>query len=239
MMTKTLTADAAPRHTVARTYLDPRSMSFQFRQGRFVHIEALIKAIVAKKGSCRIIDIGGTEYYWEIAGDLINRAPVDIDLVNLEAVPVTKPRLRSLAGDATRLDDLADNSYDLVHSNSVIEHVGDWDAMVRMAANVRRLAPSYYLQTPNFWFPYEPHFRFPVFHWLPEQVRCRLLMHLNLGFGGRRASVDAAMRGLQSARMIDRLQVATLFPDAEIKRERAFGMTKSFMAIRRGANAAV
>lgn len=237
MVTKVFTEDVAPRHTVARTYLDPRSLSFRFRKTRFVHVEALVNGIVARKGACRILDIGGTEYYWEIAGNFLERAPVEIDLINLEPVRTTKPRVRSLAGDATRLDD-ADNSYDLVHSNSVIEHVGDWDAMVRMAANVRRLAPSYYLQTPNFWFPYEPHFRFPMFHWLPEQVRCRLLMHLNLGFGGRRHSVDAAMRGVQSARMLDRMQVATLFPDAEIRHERVLGLTKSFMAIRRGANAA-
>ena len=104
-----------------------------------------------------------------------------------------------------------------------------------MAARVRRLAPAYYLQTPNFWFPYEPHFRMLGFHWLPQQVQYRLLLSCNLGFGGRRHSVDAAMRAVQSTSMIDRRQLATLFPDARIEREHFIGLSKSLMAIREPA----
>ena len=104
--------------------------------------------------------------------------------------------------------------------------------MTRMAHNVRRLAPIYFVQTPNFWFPYEPHFRFPCFHWLPEQVRAELLLRLNLGFGGRRKTYDAAMRGVQSAALLSSRQLRELFPDAELVKERAFGLSKSFMAIR-------
>lgn len=234
-MTRTPALDAvrpAPAHTVETTYLDPRSRSFQFRQRRFAAVRALIDDIVARKGRCRIADIGGTDYYWRIADDLLETAPVEIDLYNLQAKPLSAGKVRSLVGDATRLDHVADDAYDLVHSNSVIEHVGGWSDMVAMAGHVRRIAPAYYVQTPNFWFPYEPHFRAPIFHWLPEQVRARLLMRFNLGFGGRRETLDAAMRGVQSARMIDRAQIAALFPDAEIRNERFCGLTKSLMAVR-------
>ncbi len=141
-------------------------------------------------------------------------------------------KFKSLAADATDLSGFADNSFDIVHSNSVIEHVGNWDRMCRMAGHVRRLAPVYFLQTPSFWFPYEPHFRFPGFHWLPEQARAHLLMRFNLGFGGKRATYDAAMRGVQSAYLLSERQMRVLFPDAEIMKERAFGLTKSFMAVR-------
>lgn len=222
----------APRHTVEATYLDPASASFRFRQRRFGLVRAMIDDIVARKGSCRIADIGGTDYYWRVAGNLLETAPVEIDLYNLEAKPVSGDKVRSLVGDATRLEHITDDAYDLVHSNSVIEHVGSWSDMVAMAGHVRRIAPAYYVQTPNFWFPYEPHFRAPVFHWLPEQVRARLLLRFNLGFGGRRSTLDAAMRAVQSARMLDRAQVEALFPDAEIRRERVLGLTKSLMAIR-------
>lgn len=223
---------ARPRHTIAEAYGNARSLAFQFRLKRFEHIRPMIEAAIARKGYCRIADVGGTAYYWSIFGDFVARNPVEIHLYNLEQVPTDNPKILTFKGDATRLDQIADNAYDFVHANSVIEHVGNWDAMSRMAGHIRRLAPAYYVQTPNFWFPYEPHFRAPLFHWLPEQVRARLLMRYNLGFGGRRTSLDAAMRGVQSAVLLDRRQMRELFPDADIRNERVFGLTKSLMAVR-------
>jgi hypothetical protein len=226
------TAAQAPRYSIANTYGDSRAASFRYRMRRFEHLKPLIERIIAEKGRCRIADIGGTEYYWAIFGSFVEDHPIEIDLINLNPQKVTKAAFRSIAGDATSLTDMADDAYDLVHSNSVIEHVGNWDKMRAFAANVRRLAPVYFVQTPNFWFPYEPHFRAPFFHWLPEPVRCTLLMKLNLGFGGQRVTIHSAMRGLQSVNIIGKSQLQALFPDACIIHERAFGLTKSFMAVR-------
>ena len=206
-------------HTIEETYVEKKSLPFRFREKRFSHIQPLIESVIAKKGSCRIADIGGTAYYWKIAEDFVNRNPVEIDLINLSHVEVSNPKFKSLTGNACALEDIADNAYDLVHSNSVVEHVGNWDQMTRMAA--------------NFWFPFEPHFRAPFFHWLPEQLRAELLMRFNLGFGGKRIDLDAAMRGLQSATLISAAQMQYLFPDAKILRERAYGLPKSLMAVRR------
>ncbi len=225
-------ATPQPRHTVAATYGNANSLPFQFRRKRFAHIQPLIEAAIARHGSARIADIGGTAYYWDIFGDYVATRPIEIHLYNLEVAPTNNPKIKSFKADATRLDAIDDNAYDIVHTNSVIEHVGNWDAMSRMAGHIRRIAPAYYVQTPNFWFPYEPHFRTPLFHWLPEPVRARLLMRFNLGFGGRRTSFDAAMRGVQSAVLIDRRQLRELFPDAGIRGERVAGLTKSLMAIR-------
>jgi len=91
---------------------------------------------------------------------------------------------------------------------------------------------SYYVQTPNFWFPYEPHFRVPFFHWLPEQVRVRLLMRFSLGYFRKADSIDKAMSNVESVRLIDRKQLAELFPDATIRAERICGFSKSIIAIR-------
>lgn len=221
-----------PRHSVANTYLNQKSLAFQARQRRFRIVRQMIEDVIAKKGSCRIADVGGTEYYWQISDGFVEQAPVEITLINLEAAPTKGNRFQSIAGDATDLSGIDDNAFDFVHSNSVIEHVGNWDQMSKMAANVRRLAPSYYVQTPNFWFPYEPHFRCPFFHYLPEQVRAKLLMTFNLGFGGRRETLDEAMRAVQSAVLLDAKQMQVLFPDAEMKRERIAFLTKSLMMMK-------
>lgn len=220
-------------HTVAKTYVEKTSLPYKFREKRFAHIRPLIERVIREKGSCRIADIGGTAYYWKIAEEFVAANPIEIHLFNLSHVDVPNAKFKSFIADACAMDDHADMSFDVVHSNSVIEHVGNWDNMSRMAFHVRRLAPVYYVQTPNFAFPFEPHFRFPFFHWLPEQVRAELLMRCNLGFGGKRASYDAAMRGVQSAYLLNVRQFQVLFPDAEIVKERAYGLPKSLMAIRR------
>lgn len=219
--------------TVADVYENGQSFSFRARQKRFAHIRGMIEQIIAHKGRCRIADIGGTQYYWRIAGDFLPRPDVEIHLINLEHTAAGQGFVAH-AGDACDLQNLDDNSFDLVHSNSVIEHVGSWEQMSEMARNVRRLAPAYYLQTPNFWFPIEPHFRVPFFHCLPEQLRYRILMHFNCGFGGRRETVSDAVRAVQSANLIEARQMRELFPDAEIVRERFGPFTKSLMAIRTG-----
>lgn len=225
-------SETGARFTVENTYLNTSSFSFRARQRRFRLIQPLIEKIIAEKGHCRIADIGGTEYYWEIARDFLASQPVEIHLMNLEKAPVRGAKFTSHAANACDLSAFADNSFDMVHSNSVIEHVGRWGAQVAMAREVARLAPVYYVQTPNFWFPLEPHFRFPAFQFLPEQIRYRLLMWFNLGFGGRRETLDEAIRAVQSAELLEMAQMKVLFPDARFERERIAFLTKSLIAIR-------
>lgn len=226
--------DARARALVARAYGGVDGLSRRFRKSRLRRIIAIIDRIIAEKGDCRIADLGGTRYYWDIVAEEIAARPVEILLVNPKEPQAAHGKFSWRAGDAADLSDFGDRSFDLVHSNSVIEHVGDWPRMCAMAANVRRLAERYYVQTPSFWFPYEPHFRAPFFHWLPEQVRYRLVMAFALGFADAKSNVGDAMARVQSARLLDRGQVAALFPDAQIISERACGLTKSLIAVRGG-----
>jgi hypothetical protein len=206
-------------------------LSRHFRHKRFRRIAELVDGIVAERGRCRIVDLGGTPQYWERARKFLEGLPIEITIVNVthDRIPA---EFNCIEGDATDLSGVHDMTFDFAHSNSVIEHVGDWAKMQAFAANVRRLAPSYYVQTPNFWFPYEPHFRAPFFHWLPEQLRYRLVMRFALGFSEAKKTVDGAMRRIQSARLLDRMQLRALFPDARIEREAVLGLTKSLIAVR-------
>src|SRR3546814_16674722 len=74
--------------------------------------------------------------------------------------------------------------------------------MKMMAAEVRRLAPVYYLQTPDFAFPLEPHFRTVAFHWLPEQARAALIQRRGFGFRKKAASVEEAVTNIQSVNLL-------------------------------------
>jgi hypothetical protein len=205
-----------------------RAGSQSLRQRRSWLIKSLIRKIYEEKGSCRILDLGGKAAYWSAVGrKYLYDHGAQITLLNLEAEEVRPdPLFHSLGGDACATG-FPDNAFDLVHSNSTIEHVGDWERMVAFAAETRRLAPAYYLQTPYVWFPVEPHFRLPIIHWLPEQVRARILLKR-----GGHDNFATAMERVQSARLLDRRQTKTLFPDAELVSERFYGLTKSIMAYR-------
>ncbi len=220
-----------------QNYDDPNSLASRFRRARARHVVGLIEAIAARGRGCRILDLGGRALYWNslFDRDFLELSGAKITLVNLEPLKSDGDAMFVEApGDATALSQYADNSFDLVHSNSVIEHVGDWGQMEAFARETRRLAPSYYVQTPNHGFPIEPHFSAPFFHWRSEQARARALMARRHGFCERAQDMGEAMRMVQHARLLDRGQFRFLFPDAAYPDERVLGLTKSLIAVRAG-----
>lgn len=214
---------------------DPNSLVSRLRRARARRIVELIETIHAEKGAVRIIDLGGEPNYWNLfERDFLDRCKVHVTLVNPGGFDAVDGGLfTAVDGDACALPQYADNSFDMVHSNSVIEHVGDWVRMEAFAAESRRLAPRYYVQVPYFWFPVEPHFSSLFFHWRSEQSRARALMKRPHGFSQKAADVGAAMRDVQHARLLDKTQFRFLYPDAEHHDEVVLGLTKSLIAIRR------
>jgi SAM-dependent methyltransferase len=82
------------------------------------------------------------------------------------------PRIAYAQGDACALP-FEDGTFDVVHSNAVIEHVGGrarQEAFVREALRVGRRV---FVTTPNRWFPVEVHTALPFVHWLPDRVSAR------------------------------------------------------------------
>lgn len=209
-----------------------RAASSSFRLARFSLFVDLLSKIPPMDRPLRILDVGGVESYWSDKRQLISR-PIDVTLINLDCEPATTPNFRSIRGNGCHMPELSDDSFDVVHSNSVIEHVGQWSSMMSMANEIRRVAPSYFVQTPYFWFPIEPHARTPFLHWLPESLGFRLVMARKCGpYWTKAATVDDAMRTIQSSQLLDKAMFSALFPDAKIIPERVLGMTKSLMAIR-------
>ncbi len=209
---------------------DPNSLVMRLRKRRSLHIKALIDRTYAEKGSCHILDLGGAARYWAIFDrDYLLARNCRVLVVNLYEHGENDEIFTFAHGDATNLSEYADRSFDLVHANSVVEHMGSWVAMEAFAREVRRLAARYYVQTPNFWFPLEPHFRMPFVHWLPFPVALHALK-----WKSRKKNPDLGevARWLENNRTLNRAQLRFLFPDARIRTEWLMLMPKSLMAIR-------
>ena len=90
-----------------------------------------------------------------------------VDLVERPGYP--GPFVRA---DATAGLPFAEREFDLVYCSSVIEHVPP-ALREAFAAELRRVARGWFVQTPAFSFPIEPHSLLPLAHWLPISVRER------------------------------------------------------------------
>jgi hypothetical protein len=218
-----------------------RSVTFRLRQKRGRKIMDLIEKVFRKRRKVDIVDVGGTREYWKIIPmDYLIRRNVRITLVNIspaENSPDDRDSVFSyVRGDGCRLTDIADNQFDIAHSNSVIEHVGNWGKMVEFAGEIRRIAGAYYVQTPNYYFPIEPHFLFPFFHWLPLFVQLRLTMRFQLGCFPKASGEDEARGYVEMCRLLTKRKLLRLFPDAALHKERMFFMVKSFILIRNNAD---
>src|SRR5207237_4103979 len=117
----------------------------------------------------------------------------------------------------------------IAFSNSVIEHVGDWSAQSAMAKEIQRVSKAYWVQTPNRYFPLEPHFLFPGFQFLPRAVRRWLAGWWP--FGWLRPGLPETLEECDRIRLLSAQEMRKLFPDGELVREGLFGLTKSLVVL--------
>lgn len=197
------------------------------RRRRF---ELFLSLLATVKGHVEILDIGGTQQFWDLMlGD--NPADLRVTLLNIEHQTVSSSRFVSTVGDARAMTRLADAGFDVVFSNSVIEHVGSYDDQRRMADEVRRVGRRLFIQTPNKRFPLEPHFLFPFFQYLPVGTRAWLVNRFDVGWYKRIPDSVAARAEVESIQLLTREKFGALFPGARIYEEKFAGLTKSFVAI--------
>lgn len=206
---------------------NPHSLATYFRRKRANVLREFMKSI---EKPCRILDVGGTESFWINSG-LLPMPEVSITLLNITVEPVTKPEIVSVAGSGCDLTRWSDKEFDLVFSNSVIEHVGSFENQVAMAKEVQRVGKHYFVQTPARSFPYEPHFHFPFFWCFPEKMRELIACKISLGWYPKQPSREAAQQFLSNFLLLNRNDFSKLFPNANIIEERFLGLTKSYIAL--------
>jgi hypothetical protein len=186
----------------------------------------LFQRLMAPGPNSRILDLGGTPMVWSYI-----RQPLAITILNLPgsvagSIP-THHKLTFVEGDACATLPYPDGEFDIVFSNSVIEHVGAEDRQAAFAANVRRLGRTYCVQTPAPWFPIEAHTGMPFWWFYPEPVRRRILAVWH-------TKLPAWSEAIADTRVLTRRRMAALFPDASIYTESLAGIPKSYTAFARG-----
>lgn len=208
------------------------SYALRFRRARFRLFEELVSDFGGRP--VNILDVGGFEEFWTNMGFDLGKHTITVLNLESEWKPSTHANVKSVVGDACDMKEYKRGDFDIVFSNSVLEHVGTFDRQRMMANEVRRIGESYFVQTPNYYFPMEPHFHVPFFQNLPLAVRQRLIQRFALGCMPRIPDPHEARKLAEETRLLTKREMKELFPDARVEEEKLVGLTKSIICIRRG-----
>lgn len=171
---------------------------------------AQLFALTGATRQSRILDVG--------CGRLgLRRHEPQLDITGVDRVPRPEYPGPFVQADVLAGLPFADGEFDLAYCSSVIEHVAPGDRAA-FAAELRRVARGWYVQTPAFSFPIEPHALLPFAHWLPLAIRRR---YWRLGVAGEWEEIA----------LLRRAEMAELFgpPVAE----RLGPLAKSWISVRR------
>ena len=192
-------------------------------------MQEFLARVVAAPGAA-VLDVGGVVDIWE----LVNHR-LDVTLFNTDEASARGFRdanaihgcYRVATGDACDLGRFDDASFDVVFSNSVIEHLGDDRRVSRFAREVRRVGRSYWVQTPSWLFPIESHTSLPFFWLYPKPLRTAIARRLDVRYARNPWSCP-----MMETRRFRLGELQALFPDAAVYTERVCGITKSWSLYR-------
>ena len=183
----------------------------------------------------KVLDVGGNHRMWDLLKENFGLFPQKLVLLN-NAVWESYGEYEYVLGDAHNLE-YEDDSFDLVFSNSVIEHLGNREDKLQFAQECCRVGKEVYIQTPNLWFPIEPHILTVFIHWLPKSLYKKLsffsfyyllkvITHKNPEKSGTIESLDYR---IDQTNLLSKRQLQELFPQTDIETEKILGLEKSLI----------
>lgn len=181
-----------------------------------------------------VLDVGGRPFIWDLLKKEFGVVPRSLVILNTpsEEMLPESPDYTVMIADGCELP-YDDDSFDLVFSNSVIEHVGEFEQMAQFAKECDRVGKSLYVQTPNRWFPLEAHFGAALIHWLPR-AWYRKLSFLSLRYlftVNNPKEKNYFHQEFETTHLLSAKQLGQLFPGKTVAAEKVLGIAKSFIVI--------
>jgi len=105
---------------------------------------------------------------------------LDIDIVMLNDLKRKYSEVQCIVADATALP-FKDKAVKISFSNAVIEHVGANSRQQKFAKEIRRVSQKFYVTCPNKYFPFEFHYRLPLYQFVPKSIQKWLFQKFNIG----------------------------------------------------------
>ena len=203
------------------------SISSRQRKKRFEYFKEYCAKL---KKPLKIIDIGGSDYYWKSLG-FTGDDNYKIDIINIEDQETDSfKNISFIKKDVRDLGFIKGKEYDLVFSNSMIEHLGNSEEQKKLADEIQRIGKNYFIQTPNYYFPVEPHFLLPFFQFLSDDMKTKLISKFDLGWFEKQTDIVKARELAVSVKLLKEIDLKKLFPGCKIYKEKYFLLNKSFIA---------
>jgi len=206
---------------------NPRSLAGQARAKRG---EWLVNTF-PELAEMRVLDLGGRADAWES----LPVRPASLVMINTREfdVPEDWP-VQNIIGDACDPPaELRRERFDLVYSNSVLEHVGGHWRRERFAETVHMMADRHWVQTPNRYFPLEPHWLFPGLQFFPTAMKAWITRRWPGRYYAPTGSFQERMWWAFSVELLTKAEMQFYFPESEIQVEHVGPLPKSLIAIKR------
>ena len=192
---------------------------------------ALFLELMQPTSRMKILDLGGQPDIWDCV-----ELPLNITCLNLPGIARRHYRshhqITYMEGNACSMPYFQPGDFDLVFSNSVIEHVGDHHKRLQFANEVRRLSDKYWIQTPSKYFPIEAHCGMPFWWFYPMPLRSYFLKKW-------KKKLPAWADMIETTSVVSASELRDILPGCNIKYERLLFVPKSLVSYSKGSGVPV
>ncbi len=146
--------------------------------------QRIFQRLLRPTADMRILNVGATgtrlglaeqfESFYEHRSRIVGGG---ISFAEVQDYRASFPGVQAAVFDGCALP-FRDQSFDIVYSNAVLEHLPGSVYVRRFAAEVQRVGKGWFVTTPNLWYPIEPHYHLPLLQFLPEPAQRRLVKRL-------------------------------------------------------------